>query len=158
VLFAHKVVAASVYNPVTNECFTLEEDGAYCNGVKIEVGKVTLLSDAYVNFHPGRRAEHRNWAGETQVALLAHAKKSMNLGASAMDLCYTACGKTDAVVYGTLSTLDVCGAIAILRSAGGEVYTYDTKEPVAYLPTPQRVIATLNKALLDDYFLHVMST
>jgi myo-inositol-1(or 4)-monophosphatase len=157
VLYQNCVVAAAVYNPVTTECFTLGHDGPYCNGHSIEVGGATMLSEAYVNFHPGRRPEHRGWAGETQVALLELAKKSINLAASAMDLCYTACGKTDVVIYGTLSTLDVCGAIAILRSAGGEVYSYETKEPVLYLSTPQRVIATAHRALLDDYFTQIMS-
>lgn len=147
-----EVLASSVYSPVMDECFTLNDGSVYLNGKVISVSATNELKDAYVNFHPGRRAEHREWAGETKVQLLGSAKKTMNFGSSALDLCYVASGRTDVLIYGTLSTLDVAGAVAMVRAAGGEVYDYDTKEPITISPEPQRIIATANRELLEDYF------
>ncbi len=152
VLYQEAVVTAVVFNPVTQECFIFDQGVAYYNGAPMHVSPVTSLKDAYVNFHPGRREEDRVWAGELKVLLLAHARKSINLAASALDLCYTACGKTDVLIYGTLSTLDVAGAVVMVRASGGEVYDYATQKPVLFSPQPQRVIATNNRAVLDDFF------
>lgn len=146
------VLAAAVYNPVTDECFTLHEGEVRLNGTLVSVSTVATLQDAYVNFHPGRKAEHREWAGTLKKSLLQSVKKIMNLGSSALDLCYVAAGRTDVLIYGTLSTLDVAGAVAMVRAAGGEVYDYDTKKPIAYSEEPQRIIATANPTLLADFF------
>jgi myo-inositol-1(or 4)-monophosphatase len=152
VLYKDAVVSAVVYNPVTQELFIVDQGVAYYNEVPMHVSGVRDLKEAYVNFHPGRRVEDRTWAGELQVLLLGNACKSVNLAASGLDLCYTACGKTDMVIYGTLSTLDVAGAIAMLRAAGGEVYVYATQQPVLFSQAPQRIIATNNALLLDNFF------
>lgn len=152
VLKGGEVEAAAVFSPVMGECFVFHDGKAAFNGKEIRVGDVTELKQAYVNFHPGRKEEHRAWAGETKIKLLASAKKSMNLCSSALDLCYLAAGRVDVLIYGTLSTLDVAGAVAMVRAAGGEVYNYDTKEPIGYSPEAQRIIATANPQLLKDYF------
>ena len=152
VLKGGEVEAAAVFSPVMGECFVYENSKATFEGKEMKVSEVTELKQAYVNFHPGRKEAHRAWAGETKVQLLASAKKSMNLGSSALDLCYLAAGRTDVLLYGTLSTLDVAGAVAMVRAAGGEVYDYDSREPIGYSPEPQRIIATANPKLLEDYF------
>lgn len=152
VLKGKEVLACSVYSPVTNECFTLDNGQMTLNGEPTEISSVTGLKNAYVNFHPGRKAEIHKWVGVTQVALLNSAKKTMNLCSSALDLCYVACGRTEVLIYGTLSTLDVAGAVAMVRASGGEVYSYDTKDPVEFSDDPQRIIATANLQLLEDYF------
>lgn len=155
VLKEGKVEAAAVFSPVMGECFVLHDGKATFDGKQMTVSEVSELKQAYVNFHPGRKMEHHEWAGETKKQLLVAAKKTMNLGSSALDLCYLAAGRTDVLVYGTLSTLDVAGAVAMVRAAGGEVYDYDTKEPVLLSDESQRIIATANRPLLEDYFAHV---
>lgn len=147
-----EVLAAAIYNPASDECFTFSDGVAACNGENIAASDVAEVRESYVNLHPGRKAALNEWAGELTVKLLQKAKKTMNLGSSGLDLCYVASGRTDVLVYGTLSTLDVAGAVAIVRAAGGEIYDYDTQEPIALSAEPSRIIATGNKALLEDFF------
>jgi len=142
---------AAIYSPRLNECFTLALGIPYLQEQVIQVSNTQSLKTAAVNFHPGRKPELVAWAGDLQKFLLGHVKKSYNLGSSSLDLCYLACGRTDIVVYGTLSTLDVAGAIALVRAAGGEVYNYDSGEPVDFSTTPQRIIATATPLLLQEF-------
>lgn len=147
-----EVLASAVYGPRVDECFVLDGGQVFLNDKPIKVKQTKQLRDAYVSFHSGRKAEYWDWASQTKVSLLEHAKKSFDLSSSALDLCYLAAGRTDVVIYGTLSTLDVAGAVAMVRAAGGEVYNYETKEPVDFLPQAQRIIATATPDLLADYF------
>ena len=156
VLKNKKVIVSAIYNPVTKECFEFGEDGqAYCNSDLISVSDIRELKHSYVNFHPGRKEELREWAGSTVVSLLNSAKKTNNLASSGLDLCFLAAGRMDVVIYGTLSTMDIAGAIAIVRASGGEVYNYDSREPVDFSVESQRIIATSNLALLEDFFRRV---
>lgn len=148
----NEVKAGAVYNPITRECFTYNQGRAFLNDTEISVSSTTSLKNAYVIFHPGRKPEMNEWAGESIRKLLKNAQKNINLASAALDLCFLASGKVDVVIYGTLTTLDVAGAIAMVRSAGGEVYTYDTKTPVSFIKEPQRIIATATPELLEDYF------
>lgn len=145
------VLASAIYAPVLNECFVYRAGEALLNGVAIQVRGTTKLYDAYVNFHPGRKEEYRQWAADTKKELLGKAKKSINYGSSALDLCYLAAGRIDVLVYGTLNVVDVAGAVAMVRAAGGEVYNFDTKEPVSFTTESQRIIATTTPELLADY-------
>jgi len=152
VLYRGDVYATAVYAPMLQECYWLDAGAAYCNGDKLQPAQVTELSAAYVNFHPGRKEMYRQWASDTLHTLLGSARKSMNLGSSALDLCYVAAGKTDVLVYGSLSTLDVAGAVALVRAVGGEVYQYGTTDPVQFTKESQRLIAITNQALLHDVY------
>lgn len=152
----HGVVThAAVYAPVYDQLYTLTGGVPAVNGVAFKSTTTLQLSGAYVNFHPGRKESHRQWAGDLLQTLLGAAKKNMNLGSSALDLCYVAEGKTDVVIYGSLTTLDVAGAIAIVRAAGGEVYQYGSAKPVAFNRDPQKLIATTNHDLLQNFYRQV---
>lgn len=148
----NEVRAAGVYNPATKECFTYQNGEVFLNATKISVSNTISLKDAYVIFHPGRKEEMREWAGESLKVLLQHAQKNINLASAALDLCFLATGRVDMVIYGTLTTLDVAGAVAVVRASGGEVYNYETRKPVLFLSVPQRIIATATPELLEDYF------
>ncbi len=147
-----EVIEAAVYCPTLNECFSVSSGKSFRNAIEMSTSSTYCIENAYVNFHPGRKPEDVEWAVNTKKELLMKAKKSMNIGSSALDLCYVADGRIDILIYGTLTTLDVAGAIKIVREAGGDVYNYYTKKPVAYSVEPQRIIATANPILLEDYF------
>lgn len=135
-------LAGAVYNPVTCELFSFKKkEGVFLNGQKISVSSVERVSEAYVLLHIGRRPEFLDRGLDLQRFLLASAKKNINLGSSALDLCFLAAGRLDAVIYGTLTTLDVAVAIGIVREAGGEVYTPEGM-PAMLQPGPQQIIAT----------------
>jgi myo-inositol-1(or 4)-monophosphatase len=155
VLKAGEIIAAAVYAPITDELFVRDENHSYCNGEIMKVAEVSNLSNAYVNFHPGRKPTDNAWAGEMKMELLKKAKKSINLASSALDLCYLADGRTDILIYGTFTTMDVAGVIEMVRQAGGEVYNYETKQPVLFTTSAQKIIATANPSLLEDFFAEI---
>lgn len=142
----------AIYNPLTDELYSFERDhGAFLNGERIHVSPVNLLTDAHILFHAGRKIEVRDWGGESYRRLLGNVKKTANFSGSALDLCFLAAGRVEAVVYGTLSTKDIAPALGILHEAGGVASTEDGRV-LSLLSTPQKVYAansdTLRTALI----------
>lgn len=136
-----------VYNPVTRELFSFKKgDGAYLNGERIEVSKIAELKDSYVLLHAGRKPELWQWGGESYTRLLGHAKKTTNLGGSALDACFVAAGRVEANIYGRLSTMDIASAIGILVEAGGSVVDKEGN-PITFSKEPQKVFMTNNKSI-----------
>ncbi|TSD03492.1 MAG: myo-inositol-1(or 4)-monophosphatase [Parcubacteria group bacterium Athens0714_16] len=143
-------VVGAVYNPITRELFSFEKNiGAYLNEKKISVSDVSTLKESYILLHIGRSDDVREWGIKLQRILLGKAKKTINLGSSALDLCFLAAGRVDAVIYGTLTTKDIAAAIAIVREAGGEVYDI-SGIPVSINKEPQQIIATTNRELFKE--------
>ncbi len=139
-----------VYNPVTRELFSFEKGrGAFLNGIPIRVSNTTSLKDAYVILHIGRKEDVRDWGLALQRKFLESAKKNMNLGSSALDLAFLACGRIDAVVYGTMTTQDIAVAVGLVREAGGEVYDIEGN-PITLKSIPQQIIGTSTKDLFNE--------
>ncbi len=140
----------AIYNPVTNELFSFDKSqGAFLNDKSIKVSDVNVLKDAYVLLHIGRKEDIREWGINLQRAFIEKAKKNTNLGSSALDLAYLASGRVEVVIYGTMTTMDIACATALIRASGGEVYSIDGT-PVKFLTTPQQIIATSNRALFEE--------
>lgn len=138
-------VLGVVYNPVTRELFSFRKgEGAFLNGGPISVSKETELRNSSVLLHAGRKPEFWKWGGESYTKLLEHAKKTTNLGGSALDACFVAAGRVEANIYGRLSTFDIASALGILFEAGG--IAVDTKgNPVAFSKEPQKVFMFNNE-------------
>ncbi len=146
-------LVGAVYNPVTKDLFSFQKgSGAFLNNNKISVSGVKSIDEAYVLLHIGRQEELRNWGINLQRFLLGAAKKNINLGSSALDLCFLAAGRVDAVIYGTLTVRDVAVALAMVRAAGGEVYTL-TGAVVTLSSGPQQIIATATESLFRELAL-----
>ena len=143
-------LVGAVYNPITQELFNFKKgEGVFLNEKKVSVSLVKDIKKAYTILHIGRRENVREWGINLQRKLLASAKKTINLASSALDLCFLASGRVDAVIYGTMTTLDAASAIGMVREAGGEVYDV-LGNPVKFIDEPQVIIATSTKALFDE--------
>ena len=143
-------VVGAVYNPVTDEFFSFEKGrGVFLNNVAIYASGIEKISEAFVLMRVGREESLLKWGMEMQFALLKSAKKTNNWGSAALDLCFLAAGRVEAVIYGTFSAREMAGAVGILRAAGGEVYTL-TGQPVSFLPKRQTIIAAANKKILAE--------
>lgn len=139
--------AGAVFNPVTNELFSFKKDGgAFLNSKPISVSTTTELEKATVSFRAGRDAKLWDWGGVSYTKLLSARARSLNLGGSALDACFVACGRIEANIYGRLSTMDIASAIGIVLEAGGMVVN-EKGESVAYSTEPQRVIMTNNETI-----------
>jgi myo-inositol-1(or 4)-monophosphatase len=149
-LYKGEPIAGAVFNPVTQELFSFKKDGgAFLNGKRIFVSKITDLSKAYVFFHAGRKSELRDWGGRSYSALLANARKTENFAGSSLDACFVASGRIEANIYGTLSALDITAAIGILKEAGG-IVTGDTGEEISFSKEPQKIFMANNREILDQ--------
>ena len=142
-------IAGAVYNPVTNELFSFEkEKGVFLNSTPIKTSSITEPNKAQGIIVVGHKAPLWDWGAAVYREFLEQLKKLKALGSSSLDICFLAAGRADVVVYGTLSTRDIAGAIGILRAAGGEIYTLSGE--VATLSTkPQPLIATNNREMFE---------
>ncbi len=149
-------VVGVVYNPITDELFSFEKDkGVFLNQTPIKASSIVLPKDAFALFRIGRKESSWNWGLATERDFLREVKKISNLGSSGLDLCFLAASRVDIVVYGTLSTRDIAGAIGILRAAGGDIYTVDGT-PAELTTKSQLVVATATRELFENIrpFLH----
>jgi myo-inositol-1(or 4)-monophosphatase len=143
-------IVGAVFNPITNELFSFEKGrGVFLNQKRIVSSNIKDLKNAYTILHIGRKESVREWGINLQRIFLGSTKKTINLASSALDLCFLASGRVDAVVYGTLSTKDIAVAIAMVREAGGEVYILDGN-PVKFINDSQQIIATSTKELFEE--------
>lgn len=120
-----------VMNPWTGEEFTaVRGGGAYLNGEPIHVSKVPELAQAlvFVGTAPYRRNEmEENFRRIMRVYLASHDVR--RFGASALELCYVACGRADGYFEFGTKPWDIAAAWLILREAGGEAVSMDGSRP-----------------------------
>ena len=141
-------VAGAVYNPITNELYSFKKgSGAFLNGTPIHVSGITELAKAHVFLHAGRKSKDWEWGGSSYRTLLEHANKTGNFSGSALDICFVAAGRIEAVVYGGLAGADVAAAVGILTEAGGVAVNGDG-EPVSFTPEGKRFFAANNAQIL----------
>ncbi len=121
------MVAALVYNPVSDEMFLAERGkGAFVNDQRLRVAGRRTMEDAVVACglpHRGRGglAEFRTEfaAVQEQVAGLRR------FGSAALDLAYIAAGRFDIYWERNLQSWDMAAGILLVREAGGYVTDCD---------------------------------
>ena len=121
------MVAALVYNPVSDEMFIAERGkGAFVNDQRLRVAGRRTMQDAVVACglpHRGRGglAEFRTEfaAVQEQVAGLRR------FGSAALDLAYIAAGRFDIYWERNLQSWDMAAGILLVREAGGYVTDCD---------------------------------
>lgn len=113
-----RMIAGYVRNLATGETFTaVLGEGAYLDGCSIHPSEKSSFATSAMSVY----------ARPTEMqALLANgytSRRIRKLGASALELCYVACGRLEAFLdlRGTLRITDAAAAILILEEAGGIV-------------------------------------
>jgi myo-inositol-1(or 4)-monophosphatase len=117
---AGELIAGVVYHPIHDEMFSAEAGGgAYLNGKKIRVSKVSRVEDALVatGFPSRKRHENVNVHFYYQLAMMSHGVR--RAGAAALDLAYVACGRLDAFWEFGLNPWDMAAGVLLVREAGG---------------------------------------
>lgn len=113
-----------VYNPCLKELFTAERGkGAYLNGKKIHVSKTPDLDHSLLatGFSPAYAAKNMKYF--RTLMPLCHGVRRM--GAAAIDLCYTACGRFDGYWEFGLYPWDIAAGALIVEEAGGKATNCD---------------------------------
>ncbi len=127
---AGTVVAAVVYNPITDELFVAERGkGAFLNDRRLRVAARKRLLDAVISCplpHHGR--------GDLALGLRELGAVQDNVaglrrfGAAALDLAFVAAGRLDGYWERNISPWDVAAGILLVREAGGFVTDIDGGE------------------------------
>ncbi|HJJ88607.1 MAG TPA: bifunctional fructose-bisphosphatase/inositol-phosphate phosphatase [Methanocorpusculum sp.] len=114
----YRVMAGYVKNLANGETFTaIQGKGACLNGKPIQVSTETMLDHSAMSVYAKK-------FDMTRMVQLGHKIRRWRLlGASALELCYVACGRLDGFVdmRNTLRVTDAAAGILICQEAGGEV-------------------------------------
>src|SRR5690606_10409609 len=102
------VVAGTVYDPVTEECFwAIKNHGAYLNERRIQVSSETVLGDSLVSTGFSYDESQITANLEHFSRVIYETRAIRRDGAAALDLCYVACGRFDGFWELTLHPWDV---------------------------------------------------
>ncbi len=112
-----------VYNPILKELYTAQRDkGAFLNGKKLQVSKISKFGTAYGGFGWGRDI---TIAIKSFPVVISNTKKIRTLGSSTLEICLIARGVYDFLIQKRINVWDYAAAVLILTEAGGK--TTDTK-------------------------------
>jgi len=132
-------VLGVVYYPFQEELFYAETGkGAYLNDERIHVSNVSRIRDSFVSFCHGHDAQ----TVERMVPIFRRIKllteHLRQIGASALELSYVACGRTGCFFQLKMNPWDVAAGSLIVSEAGGKVtdivgapYTLKSRDLVA---------------------------
>lgn len=119
-------IAGVVYDPTRDELFAAEQgSGAYLNRQRIEVSKITRLSEALVatGFPSHKRHKNPNIYFYHQITLRTHGVR--RAGSAALDLCSVASGRFEGFWEFNLNPWDTAAGVLIVEEAGGRVTKFD---------------------------------
>ena len=132
-------IAGVIYDPTRDELFAAEQgSGAYLNGEKIHVSKISNLAECLVatGFPSHKRHQNPNIFFYHQITLRTHGVR--RAGSAALDLCCVACGRFDAFWEFNLNPWDTAAGVLIVEEAGGRVsdfkggpFRIDSRETLA---------------------------
>ncbi|MEV8371802.1 inositol monophosphatase family protein [Kribbella sp. NPDC056861] len=117
-----RTVAGVVVDAPKGEMFTATlGGGAYLDGRPIRVSDCPDLSKALVGTGFGYDPVRREVQAEVIQALIAKVRDIRRIGVGAIDLCYVACGRLDAVYERGLNPWDYGAGALIASEAGAQV-------------------------------------
>jgi myo-inositol-1(or 4)-monophosphatase len=119
---AARPLAGVVLDPLHGEEFTARRGGgAFLNGNRLRVSRVTALADALVlTGFPFRAVQLLDSYLRSLEAMVRGAAGVRRDGAAALDLCYVACGRADAFWELRLSPWDIAAGSLVVEEAGGK--------------------------------------
>lgn len=138
----------AVYNPFSGEMFHAGRGkGAFCNGAPIRAEHGAALPDALIElgtmpYYKDRAAE----VGRLTEELLLAAGDIRRGGSAALAFCYTAAGRTGAMLEGLLQPWDYAAGLLIAEEAGAETGDWagrplDPRKQSAVLAADKRIFA-----------------
>jgi myo-inositol-1(or 4)-monophosphatase len=138
-------LAGVVLDPIRGECFCATRSGpALLNGETISASAASELSTAMVATGFGYDAEVRADQAQVVARVLPRVRDIRRVGAAALDLAWSACGRFDAYYERGVQRWDVAAGGLIARRAGLIV-----RELPARVPDPAGIIAA-PPGLIDE--------
>ena len=115
-----EILLGVVFDPVAEELYyAVENENARLNQKPIKVSEKNMLQNGYIGFGIPYNLTAE---GEKILQNTLHQFKKCSFrikGSAAIEICYVACGRSDAYFHSALSPWDVAAASFILKCAGG---------------------------------------
>jgi myo-inositol-1(or 4)-monophosphatase len=146
----HGALAGVVYDPLRDELFAVERDGAPTrDGAPIACSTREDLGTALVGTGFGYDAEVRRAQAAVAARLLPDVRDIRRFGSAAIDLAWTACGRLDAYYEHGLNAWDLAAGRLLCERAGLEVHDLAPVGPSGpgVLVTPPALSAALLRRL-----------
>lgn len=120
-----EVIAAAVYDPIADDLFSADLEGAYLNGQRLKPRQVRSEERAVIttNYPAPRQLKKHGEITILQIAKLMERYFAVKrIGSAALSLCYIAAGWFDATFGTGVNPWDVAAAGFIVKQSGG-IYT-----------------------------------
>lgn len=115
-------LVGTVFDPLSEELFSaIQSLGAELNGEKIQTSNCDELGKALFVFSLGRGIKRDDPQVIRFLNILEAAGSIRRLGSAALNLCYVACGRTDAYWATSLKKWDVAAGWLIATEAGATI-------------------------------------
>jgi len=121
VLHQGELVLGAVYAPAIDEFYFAEKkEGAYLNGMKIQVSDVSDLGQSYVLYcEGGDRNKVRT--GELLHEVYPHVTDIRKLGSAGLETAWVATGRREAYYTTKIEPWDVAAGVLLVQEASGQV-------------------------------------
>jgi myo-inositol-1(or 4)-monophosphatase len=121
-LMHHKeLLLGAVYAPAIDEFYFAEKgEGAYLNGVKIQVSDISDLSQSYIFYCEGGDKD-RGRTGRLLRNVYPHVTDIRKLGSAGLEAAWVAAGKGEAYFTARIEPWDVAPGVLLVKEAAGKV-------------------------------------
>jgi myo-inositol-1(or 4)-monophosphatase len=110
-----------IYAPAINEFYFAEKgQGAYLNGVEIQVSDVSDLNQSYIFYCEGGE-RNRGRTGELLHKVYPRVTDIRKLGSAGLETAWVATGKGEAYFTTRIEPWDVAPGVLLVQEAGGQV-------------------------------------
>lgn len=122
-----ELLLGTVYAPAIDEFYFAEKgQGAYLNGVKIQVSDVSDLGQSYILYCEGGEKD-RGRTGELLHRVYPHVTDIRKLGSAGLETAWVAAGKREAYFTTRIEPWDVAPGVLLVQEAGGKVTDFQGK-------------------------------
>jgi len=128
-IYKSESIVGAVYYPFQDELFYAEKGkGAFLNDEEINVSNADDMEKSVHTFcHGSDRESTLKMAGIWRRLKLLN-PKVRQIGAGALELSYTACGRVDSFMMINMNLWDVAAGTLLVREAGGKVTDFSGRE------------------------------
>jgi myo-inositol-1(or 4)-monophosphatase len=116
-----ELLLGTIYAPAIDEFYFAEKgNGAYLNGVKIQVSDISNLSQSYIFYCEGGEKD-RGRTGELLNKVYPLVTDIRKLGSAGLETAWVAAGKGEAYFSTRIEPWDVAPGVLLVQEAGGRV-------------------------------------
>lgn len=116
-----KLICSSIFAPAIGEFYFAQKGkGAFLNGKRIEVSKVSEISQAYILFCDGAEKK-RERITKLFSKIFPKVKELRKIGSAGIELGWVASGRAEAFFVTRIDPWDVAAGVLLIREAGGKI-------------------------------------